>query len=205
MSRPTRNTAAGRAYLDLQSRARAEGRGTQELLTLYVVERWLARLSASPYRDQFILKGGMLLAALDARRPTADLDALARDFTNDEATVISRVVAIAGYPVPDDGVEFDPHTVTSRVIRGEDLYSGVRIAMNCALASAIVKLRLDVNFGYPVVPAPQSIQSPALRSGVPPISILGYPIETVLAEKISTAITLGAANTRYGTMRTSIR
>lgn len=48
MSRPTRATAVGRAYLDLQNRAKAEGRGTQELLTLYVVERWLARLSASP-------------------------------------------------------------------------------------------------------------------------------------------------------------
>ena len=76
MRRPTRATAAGQAYLDLQNRARAEGRATQELLTLYVVERWLARLSMSPYTDQFIIKGGMLLAAYDARRPTADLDAL---------------------------------------------------------------------------------------------------------------------------------
>ena len=49
MSRPSRDTPAGRAYLDLQNRARAEARGTQELLTLYVVERWLARLSPSPY------------------------------------------------------------------------------------------------------------------------------------------------------------
>jgi hypothetical protein len=49
--------------------------------------------------------------------------------------------------VPDDGVEFRAQSVTSRVIRGEDLYSGVRVAMDCALASAIVKLRLDVNFG----------------------------------------------------------
>ena len=71
MKRPTRATAAGQAYLDLQNRARAEGRATQELLTLYVVERWLARLSMSPYADQFIIKGGMLLAAYDARRPTA--------------------------------------------------------------------------------------------------------------------------------------
>lgn len=46
----------GRAYLDLQNRARSEGRGTQELLTLYVVERWLARLSAPPYRGQFVRK-----------------------------------------------------------------------------------------------------------------------------------------------------
>ena len=76
MSRLTRQTVAGRAYLDLQNRARREGRGTQELLTLYVVERWLARLAESPYRDQFVLKGGMLPAAFDARRPTADADAL---------------------------------------------------------------------------------------------------------------------------------
>jgi len=55
----------------------------------------------------------MLLAAFDARRPTADMDALARDFANDEATVVSRVVAVAAFAVPDDGVEFRPQTVTS--------------------------------------------------------------------------------------------
>jgi nucleotidyltransferase AbiEii toxin of type IV toxin-antitoxin system len=87
MSRPTRATAASSAYLDLQNRVRAEGRGTRKFLTLYVVERWLARLSTSPYADQFVLKGGMLLAAYDARRPTADLDARARSVANDEAAM----------------------------------------------------------------------------------------------------------------------
>jgi hypothetical protein len=78
MKRPTRASPAGSAYLDLQNRARKERRGTQELLTLYVVERWLARLSGSAHASKFVIKGGMLLAAYDARRPTADLDALAR-------------------------------------------------------------------------------------------------------------------------------
>jgi hypothetical protein len=197
MSRPTRDTSAGRAYLDLQNRARREGRGTQELLTLYVVERWLARLGTSEYADQFILKGGMMLAAFDARRPTADADALARNFPNDEATVVARVVEIANQPMPeDDGVEFRTSTVTSRVIRDQDLYSGVRIAMECAIATAIVKLRLDINFGDPVTPEPALIDLPALRPGEPPIRVLGYPLETVLAEKVATAISLGPANTR---------
>jgi hypothetical protein len=196
MSRPTRSTAAGRAYLDLQRRARAEGRPTQELLTLYVVERWLARLALSPYAEQFVLKGGILLAAFNARRPTADVDALARNFANDEATVVARIVAIAAQSIPDDGVEYRTHTVTSRVIRDEDLYSGVRVAMDCAIASAVIKLRLEVNFGDPVTPAPQQIDLPALRPDHPPIRILGYPLETVLAEKITTAISLGPANTR---------
>jgi hypothetical protein len=83
VNRPTRETAAGRAYLDLQNQARREGRGTQELLTIYVVERWLARLSRSPYLNDFVLKGGMLLAAFGSRRPTVDADALARNMNAD--------------------------------------------------------------------------------------------------------------------------
>lgn len=124
MRRPTRATAAGQAYLDLQNRARAEGRATQELLTLYVVERWLARLSMSPYADQFIIKGGMLLAAYDARRPTADLDALVRAVSNDQSAVVKRVIQIAHQaPAYDDGVEYRADTVSSRIIRDEALYS----------------------------------------------------------------------------------
>jgi len=194
--RPTRDTAAGQAYLDLQNRARREGRGTQELLTLYVVECWLARLSRSPYADQFILKGGMLLAAFDARRPTADADTLARRMPSDETAVVNRVAEIAAWDGADDGVEFLTETVTARGIRDEAHYGGLRITMDARIATANVKFRLDVNFGDPVTPAPQRIELPSLRTDAAPIRILGYPIETVLAEKVATAITLGPANTR---------
>jgi hypothetical protein len=197
MSRPTRTTAAGQAYLDLQNRARREGRGTQEFLTHYVVERWLARLSASPYADQFVIKGGVLLAALDARRPTADLDALARLLANDEAAVLSRVTEIARLvPGIDDGVVYRTETATARVIRDQALYAGVRVAMDSEIATATVKFRLDVNFGDPVTPAPSLVTMPPLRPNLEPVRVLGYPIETVLAEKLTTAIALGAANTR---------
>ena len=105
MTRPTRGDGPGRAYLDLQNRARREGRGTQELLTLYVVERWLARLSDSRYAEDFVLKGGMLLAAFGQRRPTVDADTLARNLANEADAVISRVAEIAALP-GDDGVDF---------------------------------------------------------------------------------------------------
>lgn len=196
MSRPTRNTAAGRAYLDLQNRARRERRGTQELLTMYVVERWLARLSRSPYAVDFILKGGMLLAAFGNRRPTVDADALARNLAADQAAVAQRVVEIAALADPDDGVEFLTDTVATAVIRDDALYSGVRVVMVARIATAQVRLRLDINFGDPVTPAPQMVELPALRPGVEPVHLLGYPIETVLAEKLATAIELGPANTR---------
>lgn len=74
MSRPTRADAGGRAFLDLQNLARRERRGTQTLLVMYVLERFLARLAASAYQERLILKGGMLLAVWDARRATVDGD-----------------------------------------------------------------------------------------------------------------------------------
>lgn len=195
MRRPTRASLAGSAYLDLQNRARRERRGTQELLTLYVVERWLARLSISRHVSKFVIKGGMLLAAYDARRPTADLDALARSIADDQNTVVSLIKEVADLPL-EDGVKFRSGTATSRIIREQAIYSGVRIAMDASISTAAVKFRMDVNFGDPITPEPAWVELPPLRTGLEPVRVLGYPIETVLAEKVATAIELGPASTR---------
>jgi hypothetical protein len=197
MSRPTRQTAAGRVYLDLQNRARREKRTTQELLTLYVLERWLARLAASPLAQTMILKGGLLLAAFDARRPTADADLLARNLANNHDTVVAFVRQVAELNLDkDDGVSYLTGTMTAQTIRDDSDYTGVRIAMDCQISTATVKLRLDINIGDPVTPAPQFVELSSQRPGTPAVRVLGYPIETVLAEKASTAIALGEANTR---------
>ncbi|WP_086819470.1 nucleotidyl transferase AbiEii/AbiGii toxin family protein [Allokutzneria sp. NRRL B-24872] len=197
MNRPTKKTPGGRAYLDLQNRARREGRATQELFTLYVLERWLARLAVSPRAGTFVLKGGVLLAVLGARRPTADIDLLARNMVNDQVVVLERVREIARVvPDEDDGVEFLTETLVSQAIREDNLYAGVRLTMSCSLGGAVVKLKLDINFGDPVTPGARELTLPAQRPGEPGIPVLGYPIETVIAEKVSTAIALGEANTR---------
>lgn len=80
---------------------------------MYVVERWLSRMTRSPYAEDFILKGGMLLACFDTRRPTVDADALARNMASDEESVAHRVAEIAAIVDPDDGVVFLPETVTT--------------------------------------------------------------------------------------------
>lgn len=154
MNRPTRETAAGRAYLDLQNRARREGRRTQDLLTMYVVERWLARMSTSPYAGDFVLKGGMLLASFGSRRPTTDADALARKMPAEEDAVAARVVEIARLFDPDDGIIYLTETVKAAMIRDDALYSGVRVTMDATLGTARLKLKLDINFGDPVTPEP---------------------------------------------------
>jgi hypothetical protein len=134
MTRTTRADAGGRAYLDLQSLARRQGRQTQTLMVIYVLEQFLARLEASGYADRLVLKGGMLLAAWDARRATVDADFLARNLNLDEESVLRRVVDIAALPTPvEDGVEFRTDTAKASTTRDGDLYGCVRIAMDATV------------------------------------------------------------------------
>ncbi|CAN5456610.1 nucleotidyl transferase AbiEii/AbiGii toxin family protein [soil metagenome] len=193
MIRPTRQTTAGRVYLDLRRRARAEGRGTDELLVLYVLERFLYRLSISPYRDRFVLKGGMLLAAFDERRPTRDVDLLGLSITNDAESITAVVTEIAAIDV-DDGVVFRSDQVTARLIREQDVYAAVRVAMPATVTTAELALKVDVNVGDPVTPAPVEVTYPALLDE--PFTMVGYPLETVLAEKLVTMIARGDTTTR---------
>jgi len=67
---PSRATIAGQVYLDLRRKARQDRRPVDELIQLYVLEGFLARLAQTPFAERFVLKGGMLLAALGERRPT---------------------------------------------------------------------------------------------------------------------------------------
>lgn len=128
MNRPSRDTAAGRAYLDLQRRARIEGRPTDELLLLYILERFLFRLPQSPHRSRLILKGGMLLAAFGDRRPTGDVDLLARDLDNKIETVSRIVTEILEIRV-DDGVIFDTDRIRTDAIRAST--STAACALSC--------------------------------------------------------------------------
>lgn len=199
-SRPVRATPDGRAYLDLQNRARREGAPTEDLFVLYVLERFLWRLSRSRYADSFVLKGGLLLAAFNARRTTADADLLARDVRNDAAEAVARIVEICSLEDGDtggsDGVRYDTSTIRSAVIRETAHYAGYRVRMQAHVARARPTLSIDVNFGDPVVPGPRRIPYQALRSGMEPFDVLSYPVETILAEKLCTAVELGDANTR---------
>jgi hypothetical protein len=197
VTRVRRGTAAGDAYLDLQNQARRTGRPTQELLQLFVLEGFLARLAVSDTREHFVLKGGVLLAAFDSRRPTKDVDLAGLDVANDADTVlnlVSHVLAIE--PPVDDGIEFVADTTTAEAIREQDDYSGVRVHVQARLAGARLPFHVDVNVGDPIWPAPRTVAVPRLRGGEP-IEVPGYPMHMVHAEKIVTAVQRGTANTRW--------
>lgn len=147
------------AYLDLQNLARAQGRNTQQLFELYIHERFLARLAESRFSEMLVLKGGMLLAVLEVRRPTRDADMLARGLANDEENLRAVVGEIAAISMAD-GVSFDATEISITSIREDAHYEGVRLALPTNLAGAVLKLRLDLSFGDPV--KPQRIDYPTL-------------------------------------------
>lgn len=116
MSAPTRATIAGRAYLDLRKLARENQRPVDELLQLYVLEAFLARLTGSRFADQLVLKGGVLLAAFDERRPTRDIDLQGQAVENDIQAVRATACEIAA-TVLDDGVVKDHRNSSELLMR----------------------------------------------------------------------------------------
>lgn len=135
----------------------------------------------------------MLLAAFGDRRPTADVDLLALSITN-EVDQVSQVVREVLAVRADDGVIFDVDATRAGVIRDTELYSGVRLVVPTRVDRARQPLRIDINVGDPVTPAPVEVDYPALLDE--PFSILGYPLATVLAEKIVTMVDRGDTTTR---------
>ncbi|MFC5931540.1 nucleotidyl transferase AbiEii/AbiGii toxin family protein [Cryobacterium melibiosiphilum] len=187
-------TDAVHIYHSLQTLARRQGRATSELHTLYVLERFLERLTRTPYRDDLVLKGGVLLAAFALRRPTRDIDMQALDVTLDEAYLRRVVEAVAAIDA-DDGVDFDAETARVTPIRDEDEYSGLRIRLTAHLHTARLFVHMDVSTGDPIWPEPQLVELPGLLGD--DFMIVGYPVATVIAEKTITMLQRGASNTRW--------
>lgn len=148
---PSRATTAGRVFNDLRNLARREGRSTDELIVHYVLERFLYRVSLSDYREKLILKGGLLLAVMDARRTTRDADLLAIDMNRELRIVVAVVSEVAAIEV-DDGIRFADAATRVDPIREDALYAGVRIVVPATLGKARSNLSLDVNFGDPITP-----------------------------------------------------
>jgi predicted nucleotidyltransferase component of viral defense system len=166
------------------------------VLTKYGLERFLYRLSQSPYRDQFVLKGALLFELWTHRpyRPTRDLD-LSGPAVGGTAQIKKIFEDILGQDVEDDGLAFDSASIRTARIRGEEEYEGVRVTFLARLERARIPLQVDIGFGDAIVPAPQEIQFPPMLD-FPTARLRAYPKETVVAEKLEALVKLGMANTR---------
>lgn len=184
-------TDASDIFRALQRRARERRLNTQQQLELYVHERLLARIAGSEFADRIVLKGGMLLAALDVRDVTRDADLAARAIDNDPDQIRSILANVAAVDL-GDGVEFGVDSISMDTMREEAEYHGLRIRIPAQLHAARLVSQLDVSFGDPI--SGQLRRIPAMLGEG--FEMLTYSVEAVLAEKIVTMITRGDANTR---------
>ncbi len=175
--------------------AREKGHAFDLLLTRYAAERLLYRLSTTPHRDRFVLKGAMLMTTwFDApHRPTRDVDFLGYGDSTPESVlaVFREICAIER----GDGVIFDVDALRVELIREELEYGGLRMRTTARLAGARITVVIDIGFGDAIEPGIEEINLPALLD-FPEPRLRAYARETVVAEKFQAMVMLGLANSR---------
>jgi len=193
-------TTGAEVFRELQRKARADSQGTDkqpptaEYLTRHGLESFLHRLTRTPHSDDFVLKGGILLAVYGARRPTKDIDAeaISASVTPD---YIVRVVQNIAAVEADDGLVFNVDSIDVRTIREVADYPGLRVKVSAMVGNQNVVIAWDISTGQPIVPAPRLVNVPRLLGE--PIAILGYAPETTVAEKGVTILERGITSTRW--------
>lgn len=176
--------------------ARIRGETFDYILVRYGSERLLYRLSQSFHRDQFVLKGAMLLELWgDAvHRPTRDVDLLG--FGPSEPQAVAAVFqTILKTEVVPDGLAFDGGAVRAEPIRDASEYHGVRVRLQANLGRALIPLQFDIGFGDAVTPPPEELPFPTLLDFPGPV-LRTYPRETVVAETFEAMVRLGLSNSR---------
>ena len=187
---------AASVHARLLNRAKARGEDFNLVLTRYAIERFLYRLSLAPARDAYWLKGALLFDLwFDVpHRPTRDADFLGFGPADTEA-LASTIREICGAAV-DDGMEFDPASITIKAIREDARYGGLRVTLLGKLGNARCTVQLDVGCGDAVTPGPEEAVYPTLLDDQPPPRLRVYPRATVVAEKLEAMVSLGMANSR---------
>jgi predicted nucleotidyltransferase component of viral defense system len=179
----------------LQNIARERGQPFELLLTRYVLERLLYRLSTTKHRERFVLKGAMLMTTWfdDPFRPTRDLDLLGMGDPNPQAmlALFREICAV----VADDGVAFDVAGLEIDDIREALEYGGLRIKTTATIGGARIRVVVDIGFGDAVEPGAEETDLPVLLD-FPQPRLRTYPRETVIAEKFQAMVMLGRANSR---------
>lgn len=180
----------------LLQRAKRDNEDFQALLTRYCLERLLYRLSRSPEREAFVLKGAFLFALWSGRphRPTKDLDLLGHG-ENSVGRLEQLFRGLCGQAVEDDGLVFRADSVRAERIKEDEEYGGVRVRCEARLGQARVVVQADVGFGDAVTPAPVAVTYPTLLD-LPAPALPAYPRETVVAEKFQALVALGIGNSR---------
>lgn len=192
MTTEIRNDASLRGKIRAVSKK--HGLRPQEVLNMYLFEHLLLRLSNSDYADKFVLKGGLLIAAITgmARRTTMDIDTTVHGMDMDEETVSRAVREICTVKVGDD-MEYAFERIAP--IREDDEYANWRAHIRVRYGRIDAPIKLDITTGDTITPREVEFAYPLMFDGGT-VSVLSYPLVTILAEKLEAVVSRGSGNTR---------
>ena len=167
----------------------------QVILQNYMFERLLVRLSVSEYREKFVIKGGMLVAAIVGldNRATMDMDTTLKNLPLTPEAIRLALEGICATPF-DDGVFFEIMSVLP--IRQDDIYGGYRVMLNAKFDTIVTPLSIDVSTGDVITPHAVKYSFTEIFDDEKTYDLWAYNIETVLAEKVETILRRGVFNTR---------
>ena len=178
----------------IKSVAQKNKADARTLMRIYMMERFLERVAVSPYKDNFIIKGGMLVTAMVgvALRSTMDIDTSLKNqnlSAEDALRIVSEIKDIdLGH-----GVAFEIKEVSN--IMDEMEYPGIRFTMNAIMGKLITPMKIDISTGDVITPRAVEYQYKLLLDDRS-ISLWSYNLETILAEKLQTVLARGLLNTR---------
>ena len=166
----------------------------QEVLQIFMFERIIERLSVSPYKDRFILKGGLLISAIlgVAERTTMDMDTTVKGLPMDEQSIRKAISEILDQPV-DDGIGFQLLDLTP--IREDDEYENFRASIQATYGKMKIPMKIDITTGDEITPKEIQFSYPFLFDDRR-VMVKAYTQETILAEKYETIIRRNVGNTR---------
>lgn len=179
----------------LRNLAKEKGLPAQVILQNYMFERLLVRLAASGYKDKFVLKGGMLVAAIVGldNRATMDLDATLKNLPLTPDVIQIALESVCSVPA-DDGVVFDLGAISP--IREDDIYGGYRVSLSARFETILVPLTIDISTGDVITPSAVKFTFSEIFDEHKSFELWAYNIETMLAEKVETILRRGVFNTR---------
>ena len=178
----------------IKNKAGGSSDKSQIMLRIYLMERLLERVSLSRYRDNFVLKGGLLVSSLVGvdMRSTMDVDTIVKSLPLNKSSaqkILEEIMAIG----LEDGVLFHI-TKVQNIMEGHE-YEGVRFMIDCTMDKLKQTIKMDISTGDEITPGAIEYKLPLIiedRS----IDLWAYNLETLLAEKLETIMVRAEANTR---------
>lgn len=178
----------------IKNKAGGSSDKSQIMLRIYLMERLLERVSLSKYRDNFVLKGGLLVSSLVGvdMRSTMDVDTTVKSFPLNKSSaqkILEEIMAIG----LEDGVCFHI-TKVQDIMEGHE-YEGLRFMIDCTMDKLKQTIKMDISTGDEITPKAIAYKLPLIVEDRT-IELWAYNLETLLAEKLETIMVRAEANTR---------